>query len=168
MRVHGQGVFEVGVVEDDGGRFAADCPKASVSVTRGSMNVKLTLKCNALQVGVRGGLLDLAARGNASGEADLANLHVRCKKRSRGAATRHDLEGVNGADGDEGMDTHVDNTGWETRFLDELTQRDGTEGRLLRSLEDEGVARSDGGSNLLAGGDVGTVPGGCFQNQCCG
>lgn len=68
----------------------------------------------------------------------------------------------------EGINTYVDNTGWEASFLDEFAQRNGTEGRFLRSLEDKGVARRDGWSNFLAGGDVSTIPGSCVKSQRCG
>lgn len=81
------------------------------------------LESNALEVALGSGFLDAATGIGGSGEADLVDLHVACEERSRAAVTCQDLE----------------DTGWETGFLDERREGERGEGRLLGGLEYEYV-----------------------------
>ena len=111
----GDGVLDVGVVEDDVGGLAAQ------------------LEGDLLEVGVGGGLEDLATDEGGAGEGDLVDVHVR---------------GEGGAGGLAEAGDDVDDSGREAGLLDQLGGEQGGERGLLGGLEDDGVTGGDGWADL--------------------
>lgn len=109
------GVVDVGVVEDNVGRLASE------------------LKGDLLEVGVGGGLEDLATDKGGAGEGDLVDVHVR---------------GEGGTSGLSETGDDVDDSGREASLLDQLGGEQGGQRGLLGGLEDNGVTGGDGWANL--------------------
>lgn len=86
--------------------------------------------------------------GDRSGEADPVDLHVGGDERSRLAISGDD----------------VDDARRETGLFDVIAQGNSAQWRLLRGLEDKGVAGCHGGRNLLDSSDLSPVPSRCRQN----
>lgn len=101
---------QVGIVKHQGWRFAAE------------------LKGHALEVALRGVLLDLAPCRRATSEGNLADPHVRCQKLPDLTATVDNIDGPR-----------------REALFDQRTKGKGTQGRLLRGFIDERVSSRQGG-----------------------
>ena len=129
------GVFDVGVVEDDVGGFATEFER------------------HFLQVGFCRGLHDGAADYGGSGEGDLVDVHVRCDGLKEMLVQQFPQlpgygSGLTGTGSLAEPRDDVDNTGWETSFLDESCGVESRQWSLLGGLEDDGITGSHGRANL--------------------
>ena len=112
------GLFKVSVVEDDSRALAAE------------------LERNALKIGLRSSLHNLAANQGATRERDLAYVGVFCDSLpSGGTETRHDVE----------------NTSRESGLCNELGKLEGRKGGNLRRLQDNSVTSCKSRAELPAG-----------------
>ena len=111
------GIVEIGIGEDDVGRFAAK------------------LKSDPLQAS-RTRLVDLSARGFATGERDLGDMGMlqQCRP-DLGAEACH----------------NIDHALWKTRLLEQLAESEGRCARMLGRLEHEGVAGGETRGELEGG-----------------
>jgi hypothetical protein len=129
----GDGLLEVGVVEDDVGRLSSE------------------LKGDVLEVGFGGGLHDHTSDEGRSREGNLRQVVVsRGSQLGRGRATHLlDLHVRGDGGSSDGSETSedVDDTGGED-LGDETSDEEGGERGRLGGLDDDGVSGRECGSNL--------------------